>query len=496
VIDERNLWPLIEARAEETPDAKLIVSDDDGRTITFAEYRDACLRAAAGFAAKGVGEGTNVSWQLPTWIESFVLVGALSRLGAVQNPIIPIYRAREVGFAVKQTGANLLVVPSQWRGFDYEAMANEVSAGAEVLVADKQLPDGDPASLPAAPAFDPEVVRWIFYTSGTTAEPKGARHTDGTVLAAAFAMAERLELTPDDVNGMVFPFTHIGGLILLGAALTSGCPSVIVEAFDPVTTTDLLDEHGVTLAGSGTIFHQTYLAEARKRAPQKIFRKVRAFPGGAAPKPPQLHWDLKAEIGGVGIVSGYGLTECPIISMAAVRDPDDKLAHTEGRATPGVELRQVDGEIRVKAPQLCKGYLDEALNTEAFDEQGFFRTGDLGELDDGYYIITGRLKDIIIRKGENISAKEVEDLLHTNPKVAEAAVIGLPDPELGEKCCAVVVTREGAEPLAFLEMVEFLKEQQLMTQKIPERLEIVDVLPRNPTGKILKFELRDRFSKG
>jgi cyclohexanecarboxylate-CoA ligase len=328
VIDERNLWPLIEARAHDTPDGKLILTDEDGRSITFGEYRDACLRAAAGLAAMGVGEGTKVSWQLPTWIESFVLVGALARLGACQNPIIPIYRAREVGFAVKQTGANLLIVPSQWRGFDYEAMANEVAAGAEVLVADKQLPEGDPASLPAPPAFDPQVVRWIFYTSGTTAEPKGARHTDGTVLAAAIAMAERLELTPDDVNGMVFPFTHIGGIILLGAAMMSGCQSVIVEAFDPVATTDLLDQNGVTLAGSGTIFHQTYLAEARKRAPQKIFSKVRAFPGGAAPKPPQLHWDLKKEIGGVGIVSGYGLTECPIISMASVRDPDDKLAHT------------------------------------------------------------------------------------------------------------------------------------------------------------------------
>jgi acyl-CoA synthetase (AMP-forming)/AMP-acid ligase II len=494
VIDERNLWPLIEARAEASPDAKLIVSDDEGRTITFAEYRDACLRAAAGLAAKGVGEGTSVSWQLPTWIESLVLVGALCRLGAVQNPIIPIYRAREVGFAVKQTGANLVIVPSQWKGFDYAAMANEVAAGAEVLVADRQLPEGDPAALPPVPAFDPGVVRWIFYTSGTTAEPKGARHTDGTVLAAAIAMSERLELSPDDVNGMVFPFTHIGGIILLGASMMSGCPSVIVEAFDPVATTDLLDQQGVTLAGSGTIFHQAYLAEARKRAPEKLFQKVRAFPGGAAPKPPQLHWDLKAEIGGVGIVSGYGLTECPIISMASARDPDDKLAHTEGRATPGVELRQVDGEIRVKAPQLCKGYLDESLNAEAFDEQGYFRTGDLGEIDDGYYVITGRLKDIIIRKGENISAKEVEDLLHTHPKVAEAAVVGLPDPKVGERCCAVVVPRDPAGPLGFQEMVQFLKDQQLMTQKIPEQLETVDVLPRNPTGKILKYELRERFS--
>ena len=493
MIDERNFWALIEARAAETPDDQLIVSDESGRTMTFGEYRDACLRVAAGLAAKGVSEGRNVSWQLPTWIESLVLVGALCRLGAVQNPIIPIYRAREVGFAVKQTGASIVIVPSKWRDFDYEAMAREVAAGAEVLVCDRDLPEGDPSSLPPVPSADDETIRWVFYTSGTTADPKGARHTDGTVLAASVGMADRLELAPDDVSAMVFPFTHIGGIILLGAALMTGCKSVIVEAFDPVATTELLDKNGVTLAGSGTIFHQAYLAEARKRAPQKIFERVRAFPGGAAPKPPQLHWDLKKEIGGVGIVSGYGLTECPIISMASVRDPDDKLAHTEGRATPGVDLRMVDGEIRVKAPQLCKGYLDESLNAEAFDEDGYFRTGDLGELDDGYFVITGRLKDIIIRKGENISAKEVEDLLHTHPKVAEAAVIGLPDPALGEKCCAIVASRDVDDALGFDEMVGFLKEKGLRMQAIPERLEAVQALPRNPTGKVLKHVLQEQY---
>ena len=493
MIDERNFWALIEARANETPDAPLIVSDEGGRAMSFAEYRDACLRAAAGLAAKGVGEGTNVSWQLPTWIESLVLVGALCRLGATQNPIIPIYRAREVGFAVKQTGASIIIVPSKWRDFDYEAMARKVAAGAEVLVADRQLPEGDPSSLPPVPASDAETVRWIFYTSGTTADPKGARHTDATVLAASAAMAERLELGPEDVSAMVFPFTHIGGIILLGAALMTGCQSVIVEAFDPVATTELLDKVGVTLAGSGTIFHQAYLAEARKRAPKKLFEKVRAFPGGAAPKPPQLHRDLKNEIGGVGIVSGYGLTEVPILSMASVHDPDEMLANTEGRVTPGVDLRLVDGEIRVKAPQACKGYLDESLNAEAFDEDGYFRTGDLGELDDGYVTITGRLKDIIIRKGENISAKEVEDLLHTHPKVAEAAVIGLPDPALGEKCCAVVASRDADDALGFDEMVSFLKEKGLRNQAIPEQLEPVQALPRNPTGKILKHVLQEQY---
>jgi len=306
-------------------------------------------------------------------------------------------------------------------------------------------------------------------------------------------MAQRLEFGPEDISAMVFPYTHIGGIILHVASLMTACRNVIVEAFDPVATTQLLHDAGVTLAGSGTIFHQAYLAEARKRAPERLFPKVRAFPGGAAPKPPQLHHDLKAEIGGVGIVSGYGLTEVPILSMASVDDPDDKLANTEGRVTPGVDLRLVNDEIRVKAPQACKGYLDASLDADAFDEDGYFRTGDLGVLDDGYVIITGRLKDIIIRKGENISAKEVEDLLHTHPKVAEAAVIGLPDPKVGELCCAVVASRDQTDPITMEEMAAFLKARGLRTQAIPERLEAVDALPRNPTGKVLKHQLQEKY---
>src|SRR5205823_9942623 len=192
-----------------------------------------------------------------------------------------------------------------------------------------------------------------------------------------------------------------------------------------------------------------------------------------------------------GIVSGYGLTEAPILTMASVEDPDDKLADTEGRPSPGVELKVStldgkvagpgeEGEIRAKGPQVCRGYLDSSLDAEAFDEEGYFRTGDLGLQDpEGFVVITGRLKDVIIRKGENISAKEVEDLLYTHPKVADVAVIGLPDPKLGERCCAVVAPREAGEPLVFLEMVEFLKEQGLMLQKIPEQLEIVEAVPRN-----------------
>jgi non-ribosomal peptide synthetase component E (peptide arylation enzyme) len=203
-------------------------------------------------------------------------------------------------------------------------------------------------------------------------------------------------------------------------------------------------------------------------------------------------------------VSGYGLTECPIVAMNRLGDDDAKLAHTEGRLNPPeAELRIVrfdgslagpgeEGELCVRGPQLCRGYLDARLDAAAFDADGFFRTGDLGHRDsDGYLVITGRTKDVIIRKGENISAKEVEDVLYTHAKVSDVAVIGLPDPALGERACAVVSCR--GEPLAFAEMAEFLAKSGLARQKIPEQLEIVDQVPRNAAGKIQKQLLRDRF---
>src|SRR3989440_2242301 len=401
-VEARTLWGLIERRAAATPDENLLV-DEHGRSLTFAGYVEACERAAAGLAADyGVGEDTHVSWELPTWLESFVLVGALSRLGAVQNPMLPIYREREVSFIARQTGARLLVVPLEFRGFDYAAMANTVAAqldACDVLVADKSLPDGDPASLPPPPAAtdaDELPVRWIFYTSGTTADPKGAQHTDATIMTSGWAMVRSLALESRDRHGLVFPFTHIGGAGLLMAGLIAGLTHVIVDTFDPVLCTDLFGGHGITVAGAGTVFHQAYLAEARKRAPEKILTDVRVWSGGGAPKPPQLHYDIKNEIGGVGIVSGYGLTEAPILTMASVEDADDKLADTEGRPSPGVELKVVtldgdvagpgeEGELRAKGPQVCLGYLDSSLDADAFDEDGFFRTGDLGYQDaEGY----------------------------------------------------------------------------------------------------------------
>jgi acyl-CoA synthetase (AMP-forming)/AMP-acid ligase II len=513
-IDGGSLWQLVERRAEATPDV-LAAVDEDGRTLTWAEAKAGAERAAAGLARMGIGAGDVVSWQLPTWLESKLLVLALARLGAIQNPMLPIYREREVGFVVRQARSKLLVVPSTWSGFDFEAMAKDIASAVnadggalEVLVADKALPQGDPSTLPPPPDPGEEPVRWYFYTSGTTADPKGAQHTDRTILAGAIGMSERLGCSADDVNAVVFPFTHIGGIGWLVSALVYGFPTVYIERFDPAKTIEMIQAHKVTMAGAGTPFHMAYLA-AQRQLPEgeDLFPSVRVYCGGGAPKPPQLFYDVKAEMSSgrsAGIVSGYGLTESPIIAMGSIHDTDEQLATTEGKASGGAQLRTVtlegkeagigeEGEIRVKAPQLMKGYLDSSLDAEAFDEDGWFKTGDLGRIDaEGMVTITGRVKDIIIRNMENVSAKEVEDVLFTHPDIADVAVIGVPDPKTGERVCAVVVPTEGAE-VTFDSMIAHCKAAGLMTQKLPERLEIVTALPRNPTGKVLKFELKDRF---
>jgi cyclohexanecarboxylate-CoA ligase len=520
IDDVYGMWELIERRAEVSPDTLMAV-DEHGRTLTFAELRDRSVRVAAGLRERfGVGEGDVVSWLLPTWLEALVLVGALTRLGVVQNPMLPIYRDREVRFMVGQTRAVLLVTPSEWKDFDYGAMADAIAAdvpGLRTLVCDQKLqsgdgsafPEGDPSTLPPPrePSASPDdaPIRWLYYTSGTTSNPKGVRHTDDTLIAGAAGLALALAMGPSDVGSMAFPFAHIAGPDYLGTMLILGFPSVALEAFVPTDAIDVYKRHGVTMAGGSTAFYTAFLAEQRKQPGDKIIPSLRLLSGGGAPKPPELFFEVQREIG-VPIAHGYGMTECPMIAQGSPRDSDEQLANSDGAPVRGCEIKivapdgssatsNVEGEVRVSGPMVCKGYTEPALNDDAFDADGYFRTGDIGYLrDDGHVVLTGRIKDIIIRKGENIAAKEIEDLLYQHPKVTEVAVIGISDPERGELVCAVVETAAGAEPLSFAEMQQYCRDAALMTQKIPEQLEFVDTMPRNATMKILKYELRDRFA--
>jgi len=508
----RTLWELVDRRADASPDRPVLIAAD-GETVTFGEFRQRAERVAAGLHAKGISTGSVVSWQLPTRIETVVLSMALSRLGAVQNPIIHLYREREVGFALRQTGASHFVIPGTWRHVDYAAIAQRALEGAptapEILSTADGLPEGDPASLPVPPlGTSPEdaPIRWIYYTSGSTADPKGVQHTDQTLIAGGWGLAKALDMSPDDVGSMAFPFAHIAGPDYLVCLLTVGFPAILLEAFSPADALEVFRTHGATLVGGSTAFYVAFLAEQRKTPGQPILPTLRLMAGGGAAKPPEIHFEVRDEIGGRGVVHGYGMTEVPMIANGSPHDTDEQLANTDGAPIEGADVRIVtpdgrvaqpdeDGEIRVKGPMVFHGYTDPALNAEAFDADGYFKTGDLGRLRaDGHLVITGRLKDIIVRKGENISAKEIEDLLYTHPKVMEVAVIGLPDPDRGERVCAVVQLAEGFDDLELDEIVAFCREAGLMTQKIPEQIELRSDWPRAGTGKIVKKTLRDEYA--
>jgi acyl-CoA synthetase (AMP-forming)/AMP-acid ligase II len=490
--DVGSVWELIDRRADLTPD-RIMLHDGD-RTTTFAEYRAMVLHAAAGLHAMGIGAGDHVSWQLPTWTESAALVGALCRLGAIQNPMLPIYRYREVSFIAKQTGCKLLITPSVWNNFDYAALAEEVAGendAMHTLVADHHNPDGDPASLPAF-AGDGEPVRWIFYTSGTTAEPKGAQHTDRSALAGAIGYAEKTHVVADDIALVAFPFTHIGGIIIgVFTPLLTGSAAVLMEVWTPQASTELIRRHAMTLGNGAPAIHTALLAEAR--ANPDAYKTIRAFPSGGSTKPPQLHDELIDAVPGcVGITSGYGMTEAPIVSQTDIDAPDESKRAGEGTPTRGVTMKILDnGELVVKGPQVMRGYVAASLDADAFTDDGWLHTGDMARFDEhGAVIITGRIKDIIIRKGENVSAKEVEDVLFGHPKVADVAVLGIPDADRGEMVVAFVVPKDAADPPTMADVREHCKSVGLMTQKIPERIEIIDAMPRNPSGKVPKHQLR------
>ncbi|MER5596715.1 AMP-binding protein [Streptomyces sp. NPDC002265] len=489
----RTLWDLVVRRAALTPDRPVFLQG--GRSLTFGGLRARAERVAAGLHGRGVRPGTVVAWQLPTRIETAVLSFALARLGAVQTPVIPFYRDREVGFALRESRAEFFAVPGVLRGFDHTEMARRLGAkGVLEVYGDESLPDGDPAVLPPPPA-EGTSVRWIYWTSGTTSDPKGVLHTDRSLLAGGSCLAHALRLSEHDVGSMAFPYAHIAGPDYTVMLMLYGFPAVLFEQFALPDALAEYRRHGVTVAGGSTAFYSMFLAEQRKRPGEKVIPTLRLLAGGGAPKPPELYHRVVREMG-VQLTHGYGMTEVPMITMGAPDDTAENLATTEGRPPRGMEIRIVDGEVRLKGEAVCQGYLDPAQTAEAFDGDGFLRTGDLGHLTGtGHLVLTGRLKDVIIRKGENISAKEIEDLLHAHPAVGDVAVVGLPDADRGERVCAVVEQPAGAARLTLEAVTSYLRAEGLSVHKLPEQLEVVDALPRNETlRKVLKYRLRERYS--
>jgi cyclohexanecarboxylate-CoA ligase len=505
LIATEGFWSLVVDRAERSGGQPML-SDEHGNSLTFSEFRLKAERVAAALHSEGIGRGTTVAWQLPTRISTALVMAALARLGAVQAPIIPIYRERETGAAVATSAVEVILVPGTWRGTDYVAMAEGLPGHARVMTIGLDAPESaDVSSLPPTPGVS-EDVRWIYFTSGSSGLPKGVRHADGSLLAAArgFTLRGGLGQQPDEVGGVPFPIAHVGGLIYLMTVLLAGFPAVLVEAFDPAVTAELFRRHRVTFTGGSTVFYTALLNEQRKLAAgERLLPSLRLLKGGGAPCPPSVYYAVRSELHSA-LAHDYGATEVPMICVASPGDTDEQLAQTEGRPIPGNQVRIVDdevelptgrdGEIQVKGAAVFRGYTDPALTSAAFTADGWFRTGDLGHVrPDGHVEVTGRLKDMIIRKGENIGPVEVEALIAEHPAVAEVAVIGLPDDERGELVCAVITTRPGAAAPTLTDLVDQLREAGLMPQKLPERLEIVDELPKTGIGKLDKQSLRRRF---
>ncbi|MBT1189671.1 cyclohexanecarboxylate-CoA ligase, partial [Streptomyces sp. CJ_13] len=360
-------------------------------------------------------------------------------------------------------------------------------------------------TLPPPPP-DGTSVRWIYWTSGTTSDPKGVLHTDRSLIAGGSCLAHALRLGPADVGSMAFPFAHIAGPDYTVMLLLYGFPAVLFEKFAMPDALDGYRRHGVTVAGGSTAFYSMFLAEQRKAPETPLIPTLRLLAGGGAPKPPEIYHAVVRELG-CQLTHGYGMTEVPMITMGDPRDTPENLATTEGRAPAGMSIRVTapdgtplpagtDGEVRLRGEAVCRGYLDPGQNTGAFDPDGYLITGDLGHLTGtGHLVLTGRSKDVIIRKGENISAKEIEDLLHQLPGITDVAVIGLPDPARGERVCAVVEQPADADPLTLERLTAHLRAQGLSPHKLPEQLELVDALPRNDAlRKVLKYKLRERFA--
>lgn len=499
----------VAAAARSRPGAVAVT--DGTVTVTYGELERSVQAIAAGLAGLGVGGGEVVSWQLPNWPEAVALHHGVLRLGAVSNPIIPIYRQREVGYILAQARSRVVVVPGTFRGFDYPAMIAQLRPGLpdlrHVIVARgeeagaepfERLLGARPDAVPAGPrtADDPAL---LMFTSGTTADPKGVLHTHNTLDYENRSMIDVYGLGPDDVVFMPSPVAHITGL-LYGLQLPAmlGAPVVLQDIWEPAVALRLIERWRCSFTLAATPFlhglvHHPDLASFN-------IASLRIFACGGADVPPELIRQADQRLGTTA-TRIYGSTEFPTLSTSPPGAPLAKRAGTDGRVIGAAEYRIVDdagagvpagvtGELLVRGPELFPGYLRESDNKQAF-AQGWFRTGDLAAADpQGYVSIRGRKKDIILRGGENISAIEIENLLFEHPRVREVAVVAMPDPVMVERACAFVVPEPGPPP-DLADLTAFLLTRQLARQKLPERLEIVTELPKTQSGKVQKFRLRE-----
>jgi len=448
------------------PPGKLAVVDDSCR-LTYGELTKMAGGIAANLLAAGVGPGDVVTSQLPNGAAALALCLAAVRVGAVHNPVLPSSGERELSFVRAQAGSALVVAS-----------------------ADDAVFEPRPAVRVPAP---PDGPRYLIYTSGSTAEPKGVLHTERTLLAECKAQSAYHRLGPDEVFVTASPVAHVSGLLygeLLPVSL--GATTVLMASWDPSRFVSLIESERATFSGGATPF----LHGLVDHAGEADISSLRVFPCGGADVPPELIRSALAL--GVRTGRGWGSTEFPSITSAAGPDDlDDKRALTDGRPIGSNRVRVAgDGELEAWGRELFVGYADPRLDADAFTDDRWFRTGDIGVVDrDGYVTLTGRKKDVVVRLGEKVSAAEVEALLRHHPAVDEVAVVAVPDPRTGERACAVVVLRGGVMPPSLEELTSFLVGQGLSSRKLPEQIEVVDTLPVSASGKVDKQVLRRRLTE-
>ena len=503
---DRTIGAQLRSLAETAPDRTLFI--DGQGSLTAASSYDSALRLANGLIQLGLKKGDVVSFQLPNWNEAVLVELACALGGFVSNPIVPIYRDKEVSFILADARSRILFVPETFRGFDYRAMVERVAGKCPDLarIVYVRSPRKDFEELVEAGTTaalldpNPNHIKLLLYTSGTTGSPKGVLHTHNTIDAEVRNFASSLGLRGGDVVLMPSTLCHITGYLYgIQMPITLGIPAVMMDVWNAAAAADLVDQYRVTFTIGATPFLQELAEFAQNQ--RRTLGSLRLFPSGGAPVPPSIVQAAERAFSSCRVFRVYGSTEAPTVTLGVLDEAAaDLRAHTDGRVV-GHEICLVrpdgsrcdpgeEGEIVTRGPEVCVGYAWE-LN-DAFDPEGYFHTGDLARLDpDGSLTVTGRAKDLIIRGGENITPKEIEDVLYTHAAIRDAAIVAMPHTRLGETACAFVTLHAGSR-FGMEELRALLASSGLAKQKWPECLEVLDELPMTPSGKIKKNLLRER----
>jgi cyclohexanecarboxylate-CoA ligase len=517
--NERLLVDYLDEAAAKHSDRIAIVDFEYGTSreikLSFSELRHRVDQIAWSLIGLGVERGDVVSVQLPNWWHFVAVHLACLRVGATTNPLMPIFRERELSFMLGLAESRIVIVPKVFREFDHEAMIERIRpslpALRHVIVVNGDGPNSfdrqflgadvpaDAAKVFATQRPTADDFVQLLYTSGTTGEPKGVMHTSRTLLTTMLPSIRHLQLREGEPILSATPLAHqLGFILAVIVPIVLGSPIVMQDVWNANVALERIRKHGVTFGMGATPFLADLIDAAAKEGDAG---SLRTFLSAGAPIPRLLVTRAREEIG-VKVLSAYGMTENLLVSAARPDDPEQKVSETDGAPSLGLELRVVDtegsslpsgqsGRLQTRGTSTFVGYLKrpELYNVNG---DGWFDTGDLARLDaDGYITITGRWKDVIIRGGENVPVVEIENVLYRHPAVRQVAIVAMPDARLGERACAFVVARE-ATSLAFAEMQEFLQKAGVARSYWPERLELVDALPMTATGKIQKFVLRER----